>query len=144
MKNAIFWDVMPCSSCRNRLFGGKQRLHHQDYRIAELGMLAVTSNRRKLRRKFKILSNYYVVECGLVAAVTILPDRCLDWYGNTSKYKQSEARDLWNTTLKWTPVLYTKFHEVWLRNSELARGDPLTSRHTCRKAISNVSFYLWK
>jgi hypothetical protein len=28
-KNAIFWDVTPCGSCKNRRFGGTQRLHHQ-------------------------------------------------------------------------------------------------------------------
>jgi hypothetical protein len=22
MKNAVFWDVTPCGSCKNRLFGG--------------------------------------------------------------------------------------------------------------------------
>jgi hypothetical protein len=29
MKNALFWDVTPCGSCKNRRFGGTQRLHHQ-------------------------------------------------------------------------------------------------------------------
>jgi hypothetical protein len=28
-KNAIFWDVTPCSSCENRQFGGTCRLHRQ-------------------------------------------------------------------------------------------------------------------
>jgi hypothetical protein len=28
MKIAIFWDVMPCRSCKNH-FIGKQHLHHQ-------------------------------------------------------------------------------------------------------------------
>jgi hypothetical protein len=27
MKNAVFWDVGPCSSCVNRRFGGKYRPH---------------------------------------------------------------------------------------------------------------------
>jgi hypothetical protein len=36
MKNAVFWDVMPCASCKSRSFGG----------TGELGTtLAVTSNR---------------------------------------------------------------------------------------------------
>jgi hypothetical protein len=30
MKNAVFWDVTPCGSCKNRRFGGTYRLHHQD------------------------------------------------------------------------------------------------------------------
>jgi hypothetical protein len=29
MKNAVFWDVTPCGSCKNRHFGGIYRLHHQ-------------------------------------------------------------------------------------------------------------------
>jgi hypothetical protein len=29
MKNAVFWDVTPCSSCKNRRFEGTQRLLHQ-------------------------------------------------------------------------------------------------------------------
>jgi hypothetical protein len=29
MKNAVFWDVMPCGSCKNRRFGGTWRLLHQ-------------------------------------------------------------------------------------------------------------------
>jgi hypothetical protein len=28
MKNAIFWDVMPCSCCKNRCFGGMYHCHH--------------------------------------------------------------------------------------------------------------------
>jgi hypothetical protein len=29
MKNAVFWDVTPCDSCKNRRFGGTYRLHLQ-------------------------------------------------------------------------------------------------------------------
>jgi hypothetical protein len=29
MKNRVFWDVMPCDSCKNRRFGGTERLPHQ-------------------------------------------------------------------------------------------------------------------
>jgi hypothetical protein len=29
MKSGIFWDVTPCGSCKNRRFGGTQRLLHQ-------------------------------------------------------------------------------------------------------------------
>jgi hypothetical protein len=29
IKKAIFWDVMPCGSCKNRHFRGTYRLHHQ-------------------------------------------------------------------------------------------------------------------
>jgi hypothetical protein len=29
MKNAVFWDLTPCGSCKNRCFGGTYRLHHR-------------------------------------------------------------------------------------------------------------------
>jgi hypothetical protein len=29
MNNGVFWDVTPCGSCKNRSFGGTQRLLHQ-------------------------------------------------------------------------------------------------------------------
>jgi hypothetical protein len=29
MKNDVFWDVTPCSSCKSRRFGGIFRLHHE-------------------------------------------------------------------------------------------------------------------
>jgi hypothetical protein len=29
MKNIVFWDVTPCGSSNNRLFGGMYPLHHQ-------------------------------------------------------------------------------------------------------------------
>jgi hypothetical protein len=37
MKNAVFWDVVPCSSCANRYFGGTYRLHLQGRKIRERG-----------------------------------------------------------------------------------------------------------
>jgi hypothetical protein len=44
-KNAIFWDVTPCGSCKNRCFGGTWRRHIR-MTISELGTtLAVTSKR---------------------------------------------------------------------------------------------------
>jgi hypothetical protein len=35
MKNAVFWDMAPCSSCVNRRFGGTYRLHLQGRKIRE-------------------------------------------------------------------------------------------------------------
>jgi hypothetical protein len=37
IKNAIFWDVAPCTSCVNQRFGGTYRLHLQGRRIRERG-----------------------------------------------------------------------------------------------------------
>jgi hypothetical protein len=39
MKNAVFWDVTPCDSCKNRRFGGAYGLRHQDDKICELGTM---------------------------------------------------------------------------------------------------------
>jgi hypothetical protein len=37
-RNAVFWDVVPCRSCKfNRRFGGTYRLHLQDRKIRERG-----------------------------------------------------------------------------------------------------------
>jgi hypothetical protein len=54
MKNAVFWDMTPCRSCKNRHFGGKYSLHHQgDNRceqilyivfVRSVGRLLVTAN----------------------------------------------------------------------------------------------------
>jgi hypothetical protein len=49
LKNAVFWDVTPCGSCKNRRFRGSYRLHMT--RIGELRTaLAVTSNRSTQQR----------------------------------------------------------------------------------------------
>jgi hypothetical protein len=54
MKNAVFCDVMPSGSCKNRRFGELSAFIIRVTRICELGtILAVTSNRRTLRRNTK-------------------------------------------------------------------------------------------
>jgi hypothetical protein len=42
IKNAVFWDVTLCGSCKNRRFGGTYRLHHQGLR--SVCRLIVTAN----------------------------------------------------------------------------------------------------
>jgi hypothetical protein len=37
MKNAVFWDVVPCKSSVNRRFGGTYRLHLKGRKIREQG-----------------------------------------------------------------------------------------------------------
>jgi hypothetical protein len=55
VKNAVFWDVTPCGSCKNRRIGGPSASIIKVTRIGELGLtLAVTSNRRTLRRNTKL------------------------------------------------------------------------------------------
>jgi hypothetical protein len=29
LRDAVFWNVMPCGSCKNQHFGGMYCLHHQ-------------------------------------------------------------------------------------------------------------------
>jgi hypothetical protein len=51
VKNAVFWDVTPCGSCKSRRFQGMYGLHHQGDKTGELGTkLAITSSRCMLRR----------------------------------------------------------------------------------------------
>jgi hypothetical protein len=38
MKNAVLWDVAPCRSCVNRLFGGTYRLHFLGRKICDRGI----------------------------------------------------------------------------------------------------------
>jgi hypothetical protein len=47
-KNAVFWNVKSRGSCKNRRFGGKYRLHHQDEKIGELEPHSVTSQKTEL------------------------------------------------------------------------------------------------
>jgi hypothetical protein len=45
MKNAVFWDITPCVSCKNRRFGGTYRLHYQGEKNRRVrNTVAVTSN----------------------------------------------------------------------------------------------------
>jgi hypothetical protein len=49
MKNAAFWDVMLCGSCKNRVSEEPSASINRVTRIGELGTtLEVTSNRRRL------------------------------------------------------------------------------------------------
>jgi hypothetical protein len=45
-KHAVFWDVGPCGSCKNRRIGGKYCLHHQDEKkiLRNVLQLLVTAN----------------------------------------------------------------------------------------------------
>jgi hypothetical protein len=47
MKNTVVWDVVPCTSCVNRLFGGTYRLHLQGRKIN----VRITSVKTVLRGK---------------------------------------------------------------------------------------------
>jgi hypothetical protein len=51
MKNVVFWDVVPCCSCKNSGFGGTYRLIHQgDKNRRARTTLAVPRNRRIMEK----------------------------------------------------------------------------------------------
>jgi hypothetical protein len=64
IKNAVFWDVAPCSSCVNRRFGGTYCLHLNGRKIHERG----TSVSRWLQTELPVEnSQLYDVNAHLVA-----------------------------------------------------------------------------
>jgi hypothetical protein len=59
MKNGVFWDITLCGSCKNRRFGRTFIASFIRVTIGELGTtLAVTSNRRRLRRNTNPAARY--------------------------------------------------------------------------------------
>jgi hypothetical protein len=52
-KNGVFLDVTPCGSCKKRVSEEPSPSFISVTRIGELGTLALSSNRRKLRRNTK-------------------------------------------------------------------------------------------
>jgi hypothetical protein len=55
MKNAVFWDVRLCSSCKNRCFGGTYRLYLQgdkDQRARNVSTFKIVFLRNVLRLLF--------------------------------------------------------------------------------------------
>jgi hypothetical protein len=48
MQNAVYWDVTPCGSCKNRISEERMAFIIRVTRIGQLGMLAVTRNRSTL------------------------------------------------------------------------------------------------
>jgi hypothetical protein len=62
MKNAFFWNVTPCDSCKNQRFGGIFQLLTRVIRNGELGTaLAVTSYRRSLGEHTTSVASYCCV-----------------------------------------------------------------------------------
>jgi hypothetical protein len=69
MKNAVFWDVAPRDSCKNRRFASIIRVT----RIGELGTLAVTSNRSTLQEPHGVTSQKtaFFITCILQATSSV-------------------------------------------------------------------------
>jgi hypothetical protein len=68
MKNAMFWDVMPCGCCENQRFGGTYCLQHQHNK----NQLALTVRRnlqlKHAARKYCVFVFVFVCVCVCVRA----------------------------------------------------------------------------
>jgi hypothetical protein len=62
LKNTVFWDVALCSSCVNRRFGDKYRLHLQGRKIRQRG----TSVSRLLQTAATRSTRRYIPEDGIL------------------------------------------------------------------------------
>jgi hypothetical protein len=70
LKNAVFWDVTPCGSCKNDVSEERIASIFRVINIDEMGtMLAVTSNRSTLRR---LLVKANVVPTSPIAVTLIM------------------------------------------------------------------------
>jgi hypothetical protein len=64
MKNAVYWDMTPRGSCKNRLFRGTYRLHHQG-KTNQQARNSVNSNQQLIRAAKKYIS--IPLKCASVA-----------------------------------------------------------------------------
>jgi hypothetical protein len=71
MKNGVFWNVTPCALVRTDVSEELSASFIKVKRIGELGTtLAVTSNRRKLRRNFRSLRRFLQEQRGVTSQKT--------------------------------------------------------------------------
>jgi hypothetical protein len=66
MKNAIFWDVTLCASCKNRCFRGTYCLHHQGDKNRRARK--VSGNYQLKHAAMKYYSRYNIPEDGILQA----------------------------------------------------------------------------
>jgi hypothetical protein len=74
VKNAVFWDVAPCGSYKNRRFEGKCRRHHQgriymyaseeNYLDGEQPPPGATSQKTELFRIISVFRNHSMAATG--------------------------------------------------------------------------------
>jgi hypothetical protein len=79
MKDAVFWDMTPCGSCKNRRFLGTYHLHHRLTRIGELRITAVASNRNSLILVTSMIETIRPSETSVLARTTgrHIPENCI-------------------------------------------------------------------
>jgi hypothetical protein len=68
MKNAVYWDVTACGSCKNRRFKGVYRFHHQFVFVRSVLWLLVTA-------RFLILSTL-MMEAIRSSILSPVSDQC--------------------------------------------------------------------
>jgi hypothetical protein len=62
MKYVVFWDVTPCCSCKNRRFGGTQRLLHQGDKT-QWARNNVSRNKQTMHAAKKYKNLYFFARC---------------------------------------------------------------------------------
>jgi hypothetical protein len=64
MKNAVFWDVTQCGSCKNLRFGTMYLLHHQgDKNRRARNNISSNNQSKQAAKKCYIYSTTYIVLC---------------------------------------------------------------------------------
>jgi hypothetical protein len=73
MKNAVFWDITPCGSCKDRHFEERIASIIKVTKIGELGTtLAVNSNGRTLRRNTLMMEALRSSETSVLRRTSLL------------------------------------------------------------------------
>jgi hypothetical protein len=125
VKNAVFWDVTPCGSCKNQCFGGTYRLHHQG-----------DKNRRARNNVLRLLLTVKVVPSSPIIITPIM-----------EATRSSETTDLTRATQPIIPERHSSYSSpskpqilrlltVFIFNFELTH---LLVWHLCSQASSGNS-----
>jgi hypothetical protein len=61
MKNAVFWDVTPCGSCKIRRLGGTYHVHHQDDKNRGTRNFICNKQPKNAAKKYAVLSSQILV-----------------------------------------------------------------------------------
>jgi hypothetical protein len=101
-KNAVFWDVAPCSSCVNRRFGGRYRLHLQARKMRDRGISVSRWLQTELRSVGSLTRTFFYPEYGgdtFLRNVVSLKTKCCPYEPFTKKTKPNPKDYLTQTTL---------------------------------------------
>jgi hypothetical protein len=94
IKNAVFWDVIPCGSCKKWRFGGMYRLHHQS-----------DKNRRYIPTKHRFLQEPHDVPSQKTAFFLVTAVKASNLtYINIFLYNRMQSFVLWNFYSKYVSL----------------------------------------